>query len=51
MQTSSQLTNKLEEEYQRVAKKIDNENLDLIHSWSKKLASYKDEYYIFKVRA
>ena len=48
--SDAELKNKLEEEYQRVAKKIDNENLDLIHSWSKKLASYKDEYYIFKVR-
>ena len=48
--SDAELKNKLEEEYQRVAKKIDNENLDLIHSWNKKLASYKDEYYIFKVR-
>lgn len=44
------LKNKLEAEYQKVAKKIDNENLELIQSWNNKLKSYTDEYYIFKVR-
>ncbi|MBK7442190.1 MAG: methylmalonyl-CoA mutase family protein [Chitinophagales bacterium] len=46
----TELKNKLEAEYQKVAKKIDNENLDLIQTWNNKLKSYTDEYYIFKVR-
>lgn len=46
----AELKNKLEVEYQKVAKKIDNENLDLIQTWNNKLKSYTDEYYIFKVR-
>ncbi len=46
----AELKNQLEAEYQKVAKKIDNENLDLIQTWNNKLKSYTDEYYIFKVR-
>ncbi len=48
--SDEELKNKLEAEYQKFAKKIDGENMELIQSWSKKLASYKDEYYLFKVR-
>jgi len=44
------LKTKLEVEYQIIAKKMTGENMELIQLWNKKIASYKDEYYIFKVR-
>ncbi len=41
---------KLEAEYKKTAKKLSNENLELISNWNKKIESYKNEDYIFKVR-
>ena len=42
--------NKLEETYNKVALKIENENLELISKWDDKVQSYRSENYIFKVR-
>ncbi|MFI5171318.1 MAG: methylmalonyl-CoA mutase family protein [Chitinophagales bacterium] len=40
----------LDEAYKKTALKIENENLELITNWNKKLQRYKDEFYLFKVR-
>ncbi len=40
----------LEETYKKIALKMVNENLHLITNWNDKLANYKNENYIFKVR-
>ena len=48
--SDADVKNKLEEESKKLEKKIDGENLDLIYNWEKKTESYKNEYFIFKVR-
>jgi methylmalonyl-CoA mutase len=41
---------RLEEEYKKLEKKIDSENLDYIHHWKDTIKAYKNERFIFKVR-
>jgi len=41
---------KLDEAYSQLELKLDPLNKKILDEWSKKVKSYKDEYYIFKVR-
>lgn len=45
-----QVRKTLIETSQKLSKKLDHENADLIKQWADKKKSYRDEYYIFKVR-
>ncbi|MFW5663666.1 MAG: methylmalonyl-CoA mutase family protein [bacterium] len=45
-----ELTDKLQEKYESITTKIQPENLRILNNWDKKVQSYKDEYYVFKVR-
>jgi methylmalonyl-CoA mutase len=50
LEDKDRLIKQLEEAYHEVELNFDGKNKKLIEQWPEKVQSYKDEYYIFKVR-
>ncbi len=44
------LIDDLEKRYEKLAEKLDGDNKKILENWEKKVKSYKDDYYVFKVR-
>ncbi len=44
------LMDDLEERYKKLEEQLDSDNKKILENWEKKVKTYKDDYYVFKVR-